>query len=74
MVFVKKPNEKIRICTDFKDLNKAYPKDDISLLNIDTLVDTITGHKMLSLMDAFYGYNQIKVAFEDQHKTIFITP
>ena len=74
MVPVKKPNGKICICTDFRDLNKACPKDDFPLPNIDTLVDATTGHEMLSLMDGFFGYNQIKVAPQDQHKTTFITP
>jgi len=74
MVPVKKPNGKIRICTNFQDLNKACPKDDFPLPNIDTLVDATVGHEMLSLMDGFFGYNQIQVAPEDQHKTAFITP
>ena len=73
MVFVKKSNGKICIYINFRDLNKAGPKDDFPLSNIDTLVDAIVGHEMLSLMDGFWGYNQIKVSFEDQYKTTFIT-
>jgi len=73
MVPIKKPNGKICICTNFRDLNKACPKDDFSLSNIDTLVDAIARHEMLSLMDGFFGYNQIKVAPEDQYKIAFIT-
>ena len=74
MVLLKKPNGKSHICTDFKDLNKSCPKDDFSLPNIDTLVDAMVGHEMLSLMDGFFGYIQIKVALEDQQKIAFITP
>lgn len=74
MVPIKKPNGKICICIDFRDLNKAYPKDDLPLPNIDNLVDAMVGHEMLSLMDGFSRYNQIKVAPKDQHKTAFITP
>ena len=74
MVPIKKSNGKICICIDFKDLNKAYPKDDFPFPNIDTLVDAIAGHEMLSLMDGFFGYNQIKFTLEDQHKIVFITP
>ena len=74
MVPIKKPNGKIHICTDFRDLNKAYPKDYFPLPNIDTLVDATAGHEMLSLMDGFSSYNQIKVAPEDQHEIAFITP
>jgi len=44
MVLVKKLNGKIRICTDFRNLNKACPKDDFSLSNINNLVDAMIGH------------------------------
>lgn len=42
---------------DFRDLNKAYPKDDFPLPNIDRLVDSTTKHEILFLMDGFLGYN-----------------
>ncbi|GLJ52539.1 hypothetical protein SUGI_1118050 [Cryptomeria japonica] len=71
---VGKPNGGICICTDFRDLNKACPKDDFPLPNIDIIVDLTTGHAMLSLMDGFSRYNQIKIAPEDQHKTTFTCP
>lgn len=74
MVPVKKPNGKIYIYTNFRVLNKACPKDDFQLPNIDNLVDAMVGHEMLSLMDEFSGYNQIKVTSEDQHKIALITP
>lgn len=74
MVPVKKTNCKICIYTDFWDLNIAYPKDDFPLPNIDSLVDSTIGHDMLSLMDGCLGYNQIRIAVEDQHKTTFTTP
>ena len=73
VVLVKKANEKWRMWMDFTDLNKACPKDSFPLLRIDQLVDSITGHKLLTFMDAFSGYNQIKMAEEDQEKTAFIT-
>ena len=74
MVPITKPSGDIRICTDFRDLNKACPKDDFPLPNIDMIVDLTAGHEILSLMDGFSGYNQIKIAEEDQHKTTFTTP
>lgn len=73
MVPIKKSNGKIRIYTNFKDLNKTYLKDDFPLPNIRNLVDATARHEMLSLMDGFSSYNQIKVGLEDQHKTMFIT-
>jgi len=58
-------NGKWRMCVDFTDLNKACPKDSFSLPRIDQMVDSIAGHKLLTFMDAFSGYNQIKIAKKD---------
>ena len=70
---MKKANGKWRMCVDFTDLNRACSKDSFPLPRIDQLVDSIAGHKLLTFMDAFSGYNQIKMAEEDQEKTTFIT-
>ncbi|KAL0458023.1 UNVERIFIED_CONTAM: Retrovirus-related Pol polyprotein from transposon opus [Sesamum latifolium] len=67
------PNRKWRLCIDFTDLNKACPKDPFSLPRIDVLVDSISGCKMLSFLDAYQGYNQIPLAPEDQEKASFVT-
>ena len=40
---------------------------------IDQLMDSMVGHKLLTFMDAFSGYNQIQMAEEDQEKIAFIT-
>ena len=61
VVMVKKANGKWRMCVDFTDLNKACPKDSYPLPHIDQLVDSIAGHQLLSFMDTFLGYNQIKM-------------
>ena len=58
---------------DFTDLNRACPKNSYPLLRIDTLVDSTARHELLSFMDAFSGYNQIKMKEEDQEKTSFVT-
>ena len=73
VVMVRKNNGKWRMCVDFMDLNRACPKDSYPLPWIDTLVDSMTRHELLSFMDAFSGYNQIKMKEEDQEKTSFIT-
>ena len=49
------------MCVDFTDLNKACPKDNYPLPWIDVLVDLVTKHQLLSFMNAFSGYNQIKL-------------
>ena len=72
MVMVKKANGKWRICVDFTNLNKACPKDSYPLPCIDQLVDSTAGHKLLSFMDTFSCYNQIRMDEVDQEKTSFI--
>ena len=61
------------MCVDFTNLNKACPKNSFPLPRIDQLVDSTARHKLLMFMDAFLGYNQIRMAKEDQEKTSFIT-
>ena len=73
VVPVPKKDGKVRVCVDFRNLNKASPKDDFPLPHIDMLVDSTAGHAMLSFMDGFSGYNQIMMAPEDREKTSFIT-
>ena len=70
---VKKANGKWRICVDFTDLNKTCPKDSYLLPRINQLVDLIAGQKLLSFMNVFLGYNQIRMDEVDQEKTSFIT-
>ena len=74
VVPIKKKNGAIRVCVDFRDLNKACPKDDFPLPHIDTLVDATAGHEMFSFIDGFSGYNQIKMSPSDVEKTAFRTP
>lgn len=73
VVLVKKANGKWRMCVDFTDLNKACPKDCFPPPRIDQLVDSTAGHEVLSFMDAFSGYNQIRMAESDQEKMSFTT-
>ncbi|XP_050278039.1 uncharacterized protein LOC126719545 [Quercus robur] len=65
MVMVKKANGKWRICVDFTDLNRAFPKDSYPLPQIDTLVDSTMRHQLLSFMDVFSRYNQIRMEEAD---------
>ena len=73
VMMVKKANDKWQMCVDFTNLNKTCPKDSYLLPRINQLVDSTTGHKLLSFMDAFSGYNQIKMDEANQEKTSFIT-
>ncbi|KAL5539170.1 hypothetical protein UlMin_042949 [Ulmus minor] len=73
VVLVKKANGNWRVCVDFTDLNKACPKDSFPLPRIDQLVDATAGHELLSFMDAYSGYNQIRMHQPDQEHTAFLT-
>ena len=73
VVMVKKANGKWRMCADFTDLNKTCPMDSYTLPRIDQLVDLTVGHQLLSFMDAFSGYNQIRMDEANQEKTSSIT-
>ena len=61
------------MCVDFIDLNRACPKDSYPLPRIDTLVDSTARYELLSFMDAFSGYNHIKMSEKDQERTFFVT-
>ena len=61
------------ICINYTDLNQAYPKDSFPLSKINQLVDAMSDYWLLSFMDVFVGYNQIRMAEEDEEKTTFIT-
>jgi hypothetical protein len=74
IVLVKKKNEKWRMCVDIIDLNKACKKDNFPLEMVDKIVDDAANNEMLSLMDMFSVYHQIRVRTEDEEKTSFITP
>jgi hypothetical protein len=59
IVPVMNKNDKLRVCIDFRDLNKATPKDEYSMPLADLLVDAASGHKVISFMDGNASYNQI---------------
>ena len=54
---MKKKGGQIRICVDFWELNKASPKDEFPLPNVDILVDAAASHEHFSFMDGYSGYN-----------------
>ena len=57
---------------DFTDLNKACPKDSYPLPRVVVLVDSTTRHQLLSFMDTFSSYDQIRMHEDDQEKTSFV--
>ncbi|GFY95336.1 hypothetical protein Acr_10g0007210 [Actinidia rufa] len=71
-VFAWSQGEKWRVRIDFINHNKAYPKDNFPLPKLDLIVDATFKHELLSLMDTFSGYHQIKIHLPDVEKTSFI--
>ena len=73
IVPVKKKNGQIRYCVDFRNLNKACPKDEFPLPNINLFIDSVAENFMFSFMDGYSGYNQIWMATKDAEKIAFRT-
>jgi hypothetical protein len=74
LVPIDKKQGTIRVCIDYRDINKACSKDNFPTPFVDQIVDDCSGSEIFSLMDGFSGYNQINIVPEDQHKTVFICP
>ena len=72
LVLVKKLSGRWRMCVDYINLNKACPKYSYPFPNIDHLVDSALGFRMVSFGDAFTGYNQVKMHSNDKDNIAFI--
>src|SRR5215216_1296050 len=70
----KKDTDILRMCVDFTSLNKHCPKDHFPLPRIDQIIESTAGCERLCFLDAYSGYNQIRLKVEDQEKKAFITP
>ena len=58
------------MCVDYRDLNRANPKDNFPLSHIDTLIDNTMTNMFFPFMDGFLDYNQVKMAEEDSQNSI----
>jgi hypothetical protein len=74
VVPIQKKDGRWRVCVDFRDLNRATPKDEYPMPVAETLINAAAGHKMLIFMDGNARYNQICMAPKDIHKTAFRVP
>ena len=70
----KKDSGTICVCIDFRDLNKATPKDEYPMPIADMLINEASGHRVISFLDGNAGYNQIFMPEEDASKTAFVCP
>ena len=73
IVPVPKKDGKVRMCVDYRYLNRASPKDNFPLPHIDVLMDNTASFILFSFMDGFSDYNQIEMSPEDMEKMTFIT-
>ena len=70
-VYVRKKTGEIRLCVDYRELNKRTHKDDYPLPLIDEVQDRLSGDTVFTKLDLHSGYWQVPVNQEDQEKTAF---
>lgn len=74
VLFVQKKDGTLRMCVDYRQLNKQTIKDRYPLPRIDDLLDQLGKCTVFSSLDLQSGYHQIKITEEDVPKTAFTTP
>ena len=74
LVPVRKKSGEIRLCVDFRNLNRVSLKDNYPLPKMDHILQRVVGSQRMSILDGFSGYNQVAVHPDDQEKTTFTTP
>jgi hypothetical protein len=71
---VRKNNDEVRLCVDFRNLNQSSLKVNYPLPKMDYVLEKVGGANRISMIDGFLGYNQISVHEDDREKTMFTTP
>jgi hypothetical protein len=74
LVPVRKKNGEIRLCVDFKNLNKSSRKYNYPLPKMEHILQRVTRASRMSMIDGFSGYNQVSILPEDREKMTFTTP
>ncbi|KAL0556488.1 hypothetical protein IC582_005002 [Cucumis melo] len=71
VLFVKKKDGSMRLCIDYRELNKVTVKNRYPLSRIDDLFDQLQGATVFSKIDLRSGYHQLRIKDEDVPKTAF---
>ncbi|XP_012822696.2 uncharacterized protein LOC105947845 [Xenopus tropicalis] len=74
IVIVRKKDGSIRLCVDYRTLNRRTVPDQYTLPRIEETLEALNGSKWFTVMDLRSGYYQVPMASEDQEKTAFICP
>lgn len=74
IVLARKKNGQLRMCIDYRTLNRRTIPDQYTVPRIDDALDCLSGSKWFSVLDLRSGYYQIPMADEDKEKTAFICP
>jgi hypothetical protein len=74
LVHVRKKNGEIKLCVDFRNLNKFSKKDNYPLSKMENILQRVSGASVMSFIDSFSGYNQISVHPDDRENNAFTTP
>jgi hypothetical protein len=74
LVPVRKKSGEIRLCVDFRNLNKSSLKDNYPLPKMDHVLEKVVGANIVSMIDGFSRYNQIAMNEQDKEKKAFTTP
>jgi hypothetical protein len=72
-LFVKKKDQSLRLCVDYRPLKVITIKNKYPLPRIDILFDQLVGSKFFSKVDLCLSYHQIKIRLKDIPKTTFST-
>ena len=74
LVPVRKKSREIRLCVDFRNLNRSSLKDNYPLPKIEQILQTVVGVQRISMVDGFSGYNQIAMHLDDKERIAFTNP
>jgi hypothetical protein len=72
-IFVKKKDQTLRMCVDYRPLNEVSIKNKYPIPQINILFNQLTGARVFSKIDLRSGYHQIRIRPEDIPKTAFTT-